>query len=154
MIKRILLHLRNYNDGRIGTTVHMDLVWCLFTILISSFAAYAINTNLIGVGDPFKLALLAGMVHAVIYLQVITLVVLALSYISPLIKCYRAVIVSFMPILIYLVIRVITDPEPVAVTYTYGATIAAVGITFYKLKAIGCYLLTVTQVSRKLETHN
>lgn len=154
MIKRILLHLRNYNDGRIGTTVHLDLVWCLFTILISSFAAYAINTNLIGVENPFKLELLAGMVHAVIYLQVLTLIVLAVSYLSPTVKAYRAVIVSFMPIAIYLVVRVVTDPEPVAATYTYGATIAAVGITFYKLKAIGCYLLTVTQVSQKIETNS
>ena len=141
MFKNILSNLRDYREGGVSTTVHAELIWCVFTITATMLAAWWISTHMCLKSDLANLStFFAGIVQALIYLQVVTLVVLALSYISRWISEYRCVIVNLFPITVYGVIRIITDPEPVDDMYTYGATITVMCIATYKFKELVHYL--------------
>lgn len=145
-MSRLTTQLQNYNEGRVGTTVHVDLIFCILTIVATMATAYYINLHIVSGEQPLLTEFFAGVTHAILYLQVLTLIVLAVSYVSPLVSSYRGLIMNLLPIGIYLAIRIVTDPEPVEVMYSYGALIATLGITFYKVKALGHFLFATVWV--------
>lgn len=128
--------LMNYNEGRVGTTIHVDLAWCIATILVTLLASWYVNFSIAVTLNPILIELLAGVIQAIVYLQVITLVVLASSYMSERISKYRGLLLNILPLAIYVVVSVYMEPKPVDIVFSYGAYITLVGITFYKLKAL------------------
>lgn len=144
--------LRNYNEGRVGTTVHTDLIFCVITIILTMIGAYIVNHQLVTGDQPFVSEFFAGVVHAIIYLQVLTLIVLALSYLSSWINLYRGLLMNLLPIVIYLGIRWATDPDPVAIMYSWGAVISATAIMLYKLKTLIHFLYATVFIPAHLSS--
>lgn len=140
MFSNTIKRMRNYNEGRADTTLHADLLWTMLIIAATAVIAFVINQYIINGTQPLVAEFLAGMVHAIMYLQALTLMVLAFSYLSPTIKDYRGVIMTLLPIGIYVTVRIVTDPEPVAVMYSYGAAISILGIAMYKVSSLIHYL--------------
>lgn len=140
MFSQTIKRMRNYNEGRADTTITTDLLWCIVTTALAVVLAFFVNQHIVAGGQPLITEFFAGVIHAIMYLQALTLMLLALSYLSDTIKMYRGIIMTVLPIGIYVVAWVIQQPEPVALMYSYGAAISILGIAFYKVSALLRYL--------------
>lgn len=147
-MSNVLVKLGKYNDQVMCRSLTVDFIWCILSVLITAMAATYIGSVPLTVGNESAITLATGIFQSLIYIQALTLVVLALSLASETISKYRTLIATLAPIAVYIVIRIVTDPEPVAPLYTYGAMITFCGITFYKLKAIAESIWLVMSVER------